>query len=105
MSLEKTLLMNELFDCYQGLLTKKQRKMLELYYKEDFTLAEIAEHYDISRQGVHDNIRRGEESLENYEAMIQLNHLRKEKYQLLKQLKKTDLNDQQSDIISQLEEL
>lgn len=105
MSLEKTILMVELFDLYQDLLTERQRAMLALYYEEDFTLQEIAEHYGISRQGVHDNLRRGEESLEHYESLIQLKHIRNEKKQLLKQLKATNLSNDQLVIINQLEEL
>ncbi len=105
MSLEKTLLMNELFDCYQDLLTTKQQEMLALYYEEDFTLAEIAEHYDISRQGVHDTIRRGEEALEYYESIIQLNTNRKLKYQYLNDLKETQLSTEQLKIVQKLEEL
>ncbi|MGO4927346.1 YlxM family DNA-binding protein [Fundicoccus sp. Sow4_D5] len=72
MAIHKTLRMNQLFDFYQALLTEKQQQMLELYYEEDLSLAEIAEHYDISRQAVHDNIRRGENALEDYEAKLEL---------------------------------
>ncbi|MBG9982282.1 YlxM family DNA-binding protein [Aerococcaceae bacterium DSM 111020] len=105
MSLEKTLLMNELFACYQDLLTTKQQEMLALYYEEDFTLAEIAEHYNISRQGVHDTVKRGEEALEHYEATIHLNENRKLKQQYINELKKTQLSAEQSKLVQKMEEL
>ena len=54
--------------------------MLDLYYNDDFSLAEIAEHYDISRQGVHDSIKRGEELLINYEKVLKLSE-NQQKYQ------------------------
>ena len=72
MAIHKTLRMNQLFDFYQAMLTEKQQRMLELYYEEDLSLSEIAEHYGISRQAVHDNIKRGENALEDYEAKLEL---------------------------------
>lgn len=71
--MNKNLAMSDLLDLYGQLLTEKQRDMLELYYNDDLSLAEIAEHYEISRQGVHDSIKRGEESLEEYERVLGLN--------------------------------
>lgn len=62
--------MNLLFDFYQGLLTEKQKNYVSLYYLEDFSLGEIADEYEVSRQAVYDNIKRTEESLENYERKL-----------------------------------
>ncbi len=70
--MDKNLHMSELIDLYGGLLTDKQRDVMELYYNDDLSLAEIAEQYEISRQGVHDSIRRGEESLEHYDKVLGL---------------------------------
>ena len=70
--MKKNLAMSDLIDIYGELLTDKQRDMLELYYNDDLSLAEIAEHYEITRQGVHDSIKRGEEALEEYEKVLGL---------------------------------
>lgn len=70
--LDKTLRMNYLFDFYQSLLTSKQRQYMELYYLDDFSLGEIAEEFEISRQAVYDNIKRTEAMLEEYEAKLSL---------------------------------
>ena len=70
--MDKKLETSDLLDIYGELLTEKQRDMLELYYNDDLSLAEIAEHYEISRQGVHDSIKRGEEALEEYERVLGL---------------------------------
>lgn len=59
-------------DFYAELLTEKQREALELYYNDDFSLAEIADHMDISRQGVRDFIKRGEKMLFEYEECLGL---------------------------------
>ena len=57
-----------LFDFYGELLTDKQREYFDLHYNEDLSLAEIAESEGITRQGVWDIIRRGEDTLRRYES-------------------------------------
>ncbi len=68
--LVKTLRMNYLFDFYQSLLTNKQRNYLELFYLEDYSLSEIADTFNVSRQAVYDNIRRTGDLVEDYEKEI-----------------------------------
>lgn len=57
---------------YGPLLTKRQQKLLALYCEEDFSLSEIAAREGISRQGVHDAVRKGAHQLESYEALLGL---------------------------------
>ena len=66
----KDLKFASLLDIYGGVLTEKQRDMMELYYNEDLSLSEIAEDAEISRQGVRDSIKRGEETLTELEEKI-----------------------------------
>ena len=61
-----------LFDFYGKLLTDKQREMLAFYYEQDLSLGEIAEEFQISRQAVHDVIKRSEKILEQYEEKLGL---------------------------------
>ena len=56
-----------LFDFYGDLLTEHQREFYDLYYNEDLSLAEIAENYGISRQGVRDVIVRAEAAMSEIE--------------------------------------
>ena len=56
-----------LLDCYGDLLTEHQRSVMELYYCEDLSLAEIAQELGVSRQGVFDNLSRAEALLRNME--------------------------------------
>ena len=86
MTLEKTLRMNQLFGFYQSLLTAKQQDMLSLYYEEDYSLAEIAEDGQVSRQAVYDSIRRGGEALERYEEELGLARRRDRRLELLDDL-------------------
>lgn len=56
-----------LYDYYGALLSEKQRTCFDLYYNQDYSLAEIAEEVGISRQGVHDSITRAETALRQME--------------------------------------
>lgn len=61
-----------LLDFYGNLLTQRSRSLLELYYSEDMTLSEIADNEGISRQAVHDSVRRGTAQLTRYENKLGL---------------------------------
>ncbi|MEK4030223.1 MULTISPECIES: putative DNA-binding protein [Bacillaceae] len=102
--LEKTTRMNFLYDFYHSLLTDKQRSYMSLYYLDDFSLGEIAEEYEVSRQAVYDNIKRTEAMLEEYESKLLLFKKFQERSRLLKQLKSLVSADGQS-IIESLEKL
>lgn len=70
--LEKTTRINYLYDFYQSLLTEKQKSYMSLYYLDDYSLGEIADEYEVSRQAVYDNIKRTEAMLEEYEVKLLL---------------------------------
>ncbi len=70
--LDKISRINQLLDFYGPLLTEKQQEVLRLHYELDWSLAEIAEHMNITRQAVHDTGRRAEAALEDYECRLGL---------------------------------
>lgn len=72
MEIEKTNRMNALFEFYSTLLTEKQMNYMEMYYADDFSLGEIAEEYQVSRQAVYDNVKRTGKILEDYERKLHL---------------------------------
>lgn len=72
MNTEKDLRVSVLLDYYFPMLTDKQRDVIELYYNEDLSLSEIAEHEKITRQGVRDSIKRGEQTLYEMEEKFRL---------------------------------
>ena len=67
---EKDYRISYLLDFYGNILTDKQKDAIDLYYNEDLSLAEIAEHVGITRQGVRDAIKRGEETLNDMEDKL-----------------------------------
>lgn len=69
---EKNLQISLLLDFYGQLLTEKQREVVESYYNEDLSLAEIAQHSGITRQGVRDCIKRAELQLLECEEKLGL---------------------------------
>ena len=71
-SLEQRVRLGRLFDAYGCLLTEKQQKCLELYFCDDLSLAEIADELEVSRQAIHDLIKRVEHTLERYESKLAL---------------------------------
>lgn len=60
---EKDLRIAYLLDVYGDVLTERKAEVLDMYYNEDFSLSEIAEQIGISRQGVRDLIRKGQDEL------------------------------------------
>lgn len=70
--MEKIVEQGLLYDFYGELLTEHQKKIYEDVVYNDFSLGEIAEEYGISRQGVHDLIRRCNNSLQEYENKLHL---------------------------------
>lgn len=70
--LEQAVRVSLLRDLYGALLTPGQRRVLELAFDGDLSLAEVAELLGVSRQAVHDQIRRAVGQLEGYERALGL---------------------------------
>ncbi len=104
--LVKTLRMNYLFDFYQSLLTNKQRNYLELFYLEDYSLSEIADTFNVSRQAVYDNIRRTGDLVEDYEKKLELYQKFEQRREIYDEMKQHLSNPEQIQrYIQQLEDL
>lgn len=61
-----------LYDFYGELLTKHQKEIYEDFILNDLSLGEIAEEQGISRQGVHDLVKRCDKILNTYEEKLHL---------------------------------
>ena len=67
---EKNLNIAYLLDFYGDLLSDRKRSVMNMYYNEDLSLAEVAIEIGISRQGVRDLIKKSEEELFEYEDSL-----------------------------------
>lgn len=68
--LEKVNRVNLLYDFYGQMLTKRQRELLELYYRHDLSFGEIASEHNVSRQAIYDLINRAVNLLEKLESRL-----------------------------------
>ena len=83
-----------LYDVYGGLLSEKQGYALEMYYCDDLSLAEIAEHIGITRQGVRDQIKHAEEELDRFESKLGLAKKTNDLRDLLEEMSTTVKQDE-----------
>ena len=95
-SLEKKQRVNLLMHCYSDLLTEKQQTYLEYYYQEDYSLSEIAQILDVSRNAVFDNLKKAVHSLENYEEKLQLLKKHQERLDLIQRIEDDISSDHKS---------
>lgn len=104
--LEKTTEMNLLYDFYGSLLTKKQQKLLEMYYLDDWSLGEIAAHQGVSRQAVFEAIKRAQKNLTDVEEKLGLleKHFKRQQIaiQILKQIEALPDQDALTQLVKQL---
>ena len=84
-SLEKNERLNQLYQLYKDLLTLKQQTYFEAYYVNDYSFAEIAQYYDVSRNAVFDQLKKTSEHLDDYETKLQLLQKKQLRQQLLDQ--------------------
>ena len=103
-SLEKKQRVNLLMDCYEDLLTNKQREYLSYYYDEDLSLSEIAEELDVSRNAVYDNLKRAVNALEDYEKKLHLLQKHIQRMDLIDRIEnmQNDTNESLNDYLEML---
>ena len=70
--MEKIVEQTLLYDFYGELLTSHQKMIYEEYVFDNFSISEIAKEHDISRQGVHDQLKRVDKLLNDYESTLHL---------------------------------
>lgn len=100
-TLEKKEQLNELFDVYQTLLTDKQIEYFKYYYQEDYSLQEIAELLDVSRNAIFDQLKKVEQHLFSYEEKLKLLEKKQKRLEIMDQLQ----NKECKELIDELRKL
>lgn len=92
-SLEKKEQLNELFDIYQSLLTDKQVEYFKFYYQDDYSLQEISDLLNVSRNAIFDQLKKVEAHLFSYEEKLQLLKQKQKRLEIMDQIdQKKDLS-------------
>lgn len=97
-----------LYDFYGELLTEHQQNIYEDFVLNDFSLSEIAEEAGISRQGVHDLVKRCDRILEGYEEKLHLLERflnTKEKVTQIRKLARNYQTANEAEIMAQIESI
>jgi predicted DNA-binding protein YlxM (UPF0122 family) len=106
--LEKVERMAWLMDFYGPLLTERQKRIMQLYYDNDWSLGEIAENYEVSRQAIYDVLRRAEKALEQYESrlgLVEKFKLNRRRLNMACELLKEIKNERNEDRLEQIRDI
>jgi len=95
--------LNNLFDIYHPLLTDKQQAYFKYYFREDYSLSEIAEIMDVSRNAVHLQIKKIKTYLESYENKLILLRKQNQRNQIINFLQENKTLSE--DVAKELEKL
>ena len=95
--MDKEIYLSALYDYYGALLTEKQRNYFEDYYFNNYSLSEIAENNNTSRNAIHKQVKETENKLVDYEDKLKL-------YQKASEIEEI-IKDLDEDIKEQIEEL
>lgn len=68
--MENNIYISSLYDVYGELLTDIQKKYFEEYYFNNYSLSEISENYNVTRNAVHKSIKEAEKNLNNFEEKL-----------------------------------
>lgn len=98
-----------LMDYYRELLTEKQKYVMELYFNQDLSLAEISELTNTSRQAIYDIIKRCNKLLVDYEKKLNLatkdKELIKAKQIIIEKINDLEYSNSKKDLKNSLEDI
>lgn len=73
MKLNERLELSELYEIYKVLLTTKQCQIFEMYHEDDYSINEICDILDITKNGVYNSLKQTEKKLIDLEAKLLIN--------------------------------
>lgn len=103
--LDKSLEVIELYDIYQDLLTSKQKGYLEAYYFDNLSITEISENLFVSRNAVHDQLKKTVLKLYELEKKLNLKAANKKRKDIITELKKIVADKKILKLLEELEKV
>ena len=103
--LDKAIEVMELYDIYQDLLTEKQKEYLESYYYNNYSITEISENMNVSRNAVHDQLKRTVKKLYDYELKLELKEKSKKRKKIREKIKNENDINKVKNLIKELEKV
>lgn len=97
--MEEYIYYNNLYDCYQELLTDKQKNYFEDYYFHNLSLSEIAQNYNISRNAIYKQLQITIKKLIEYEEKLNLYEKKKKLEDILKEENPTILKQKLEELL------
>ena len=104
-TLDKSIEVMSLYDVYQDLLTDKQKAYFEAYYYNDYSITEISENKDVSRNAVHDQLKRTVKKLYDFETKLHLVETNKTRQIIISKIKEENNDPLVSNLIDELEKV
>lgn len=90
---------NNLYDCYQKLLTEKQRNYFEDYYFSNLSLGEMSENYHISRNAIYKQLQITKKRLVEYEEKLRLYEKKEKITNLVEKVSDSELKTKLEELI------
>jgi predicted DNA-binding protein YlxM (UPF0122 family) len=103
--LDKSIELNNLYDLYQNLLTEKQKVYFESYYFDDYSITEISENLNVSRNAVHDQLKRTVNKLYDFEMNLKMRDQNKKRQMIISEIKGLNKDEKIADLINELEKV
>lgn len=104
-TLDKSIEVIELYDIYQELLTKKQQEYLESYYYNNYSISEISQNLNVSRNAVHDQLKRTVKKLYDYEEKLGLKQSEKKRKAIIKKIREEENLSEIHNLVEELEKV
>ncbi len=97
--MEEYIYYNNLYDCYQKLLTEKQRNYFEDYYFSNLSLGEISDNYHVSRNAIYKQLQITIKKLIEYEQKLKLYEKKEKITNLVEKVSDSELKTKLEELI------
>ena len=102
--MEEKIELSILLNLYGNLLTETQRKYMDLYYNQDYSLSEIGDNENITRQAVRTILVKSKRKLYEYEQKLKFMEKEKNIKKLIENLKNSKSETEKKKIIKKIQE-